>query len=447
MKKFIAALCAIMLSLPIAPALAAYTQADIYTSIDSGTAWMEKNAAPLKRPESAASDYYIMALARANKPYDYAAYAKYIGSRTPSTNNDGQRLIMVSTACKTVLADNFVKMYTYSDMPETASELAGAVLALDCGGYEVNGNGITKNHMLAALLEMQQTNGSFNNDVFTTAKAVLALAPYKNSQFKVNGEHENAVYTYDTSAAIKNAAQYLSISMDADSGFKTINNTAYVIMALDAIGMDADNDSSFAYNGLSPVSWIKNRQQSDGSFNSSADDTALALCAMVSHLRAMQGKSSFFDFTSHDATDPVADGSVVNHSGDGAKENASSSDGGSDTIELGTPPPAREPEHSETKAEQYGPLPFVGPVKQDDDNGDAAATEAAKEPETDTDGGKTGLIVLFTILCVLAAAGGVFVFIYHKYPSVIELVPGKVKACANSFKNAVKRLLDKLKLK
>lgn len=419
MKKSAAAVTAAVL-LFSAAANAAYNQSDIQNSINSSFEWMEHNFSALSNPGTAASDFYIMALSRMNKEYSYSKYVDLTEKINPTTKQDGQRLIMSNAACGEHLNDSFVAIFTYDSDFNSAADLAGAVITLGSGGFTAKEGSPSSENLAATLLTYQQANGSFENDMLSTAKAVIALSNYLDYEFEIQGENKNEVYTYNTNDAVYNAVEYLSGVQGSDGGFSTVSNTVYTIIALDSIGIDADNDERFIKNGSSPLAFLMSMQLDDGSFNSSAEDTALSACALVSHLRAMQGKTKFFNFTSDDSVDTIVSGQGSSSIAAGGSShsnsavsggNTSGSSAGSSTAAPSatqsvirvTPMPTREPEHSSLNEEQYGPFPFVGPQQQEDKQ-DTNKTAAGTVSDSHSSGIIIIVIIGIIILLLLAAA-------------------------------------------
>lgn len=299
---------------------AAHTGADIYTSMEKTFDWMDGNASPLGAAHSVASDYFVMALARANRSFDFGKYIKITSSKKNETVQDTHRVIMSNAACggrldQTLIADN-----TYNAKFDSCDDLAGAIIALCGGGYEVKSEHNSIDTMAAKLISNQLSDGSFDKDIVTTAKSIIALSFHSGKLYAVDGDYKDVVYYYDVNNSILRAVNYLQNSKNNDFGYGSIINTAYVIMALDSAGIDADNDLGFSANGKSLLGYLLEKQLSDGSFSDSADDNAIALCAMVSHLRAMQGKRPFFDFRSDDRLEnPAVYVEDINRSGEGLK--------------------------------------------------------------------------------------------------------------------------------
>lgn len=421
MRKTAAAFLAACLLLP-AHASAAQTQYDIQTKIENAFSWLETNAQPMSSAGSSASDYSIMALSRMNKDYRYASYVSATSSLTPSTIQDAQRLIMANSACGEILSDPFVGMFTYNAELSSAADTAGAVITLKSGGYDTD-NGDDTVDLAGRLLTMQQSNGSFENDVLSTAKSIIALSYYRGAEFTMQGSADNETYTYDTDSAIDNAAAYLSSVQGADGGFSTVFNTAYVIMALDSTGTDAQSSDLFVKNGSDPIAYISSRFSEDGSIGESPDDTAIAVCALVSHLRAMQGKAAFFDFISQDTVNTILSGDSagsdhLTESSGTAAETATEPPKQSILI---TQPPMREPEHSAFNEEEYGPQQFVGPVRETDrpDNSPSVTTDSS-----DSGSGGTAAIV---ITAIAAAAVIAAIVLLKTRPELLDMIRKKAE--------------------
>lgn len=423
-------------------AYAQHTQYDIQETINSAFSWLETNSPPQSAPGSAASDFYVMALSRMNKDYNYMSYVDAANAVNPSTTADAQRHIMAVSACGAMLLDQDVAMYTYNAQQNSASDIAGAIITLRSGGYEIpESSGTNLTNMTGKLLTMQQSDGSFDNDILATAKTVIALSEYQGTEFQLQGSANNEVYTYNTDSAITAALDYLGNSQQADGGYSTVYNTSFVIMALDSVGIDCESDSRFVKSGSSPIDYIYAHSSGDGSINSSRDDTAIASCALTSHLRGMQGKSSFFDFISDDTVNNIisGDSGSTNNLTAGSTGTQNSSGSSSHTSSTAAPqstpktitvtqPPTREPEHSSLDAEDYGPQQFVGPVEENVPDNDS------KNSNTDDTTEKTPVaaIVVIIIVCVIAAAVLVF----------IKLYPDKAKEISERIRSIIDKKKD-----
>ena len=438
MKKTAAALLATCLLVP-ASAGAAQTQLNIQTTIDNAFSWLETNAQPLSSAGSSSSDYYIMALSRMGRDYRYSGYVDATSSITPSTSQDAQRLIMANAACGEVLSDSFVGAYTYNADLNTAADIAGAIITLVSGGYEVNSEYTNIENMIGTLLTRQQSNGSFENDVITTAKAVIALSNRRGDEFILQGTADNEEYTYSVNSAVDNALSYLSGAQQADGGYSTMSATAYTVIALDSVGADAQNDGRFIKNGITPIDYIYSHASGDGSFSSSPDDTAMAACALVSHLRYMQGKASFFNFYSGDSVDTVTEqtdpdttspvsGDTQSGTASGNTQSAGTpsatqapAQSTPGTIRI-TPPPTREPEHSAMDVEEYGPQQFVGPIRQSEEPKGSGSGEGGTSDRVSS-AIVIAALVATGILIILSAAAAV---LYRVKPEYFEKLKSHV---------------------
>ena len=317
MKKIISLTFAFFLALSLT-ANAAYTGADIYKSMERAFGWMDKNASPLGDADSVASDYFVMALARANRSFDFGKYIKITGSKRNETIQDAHRIIMSNAASGGRLDETLIANNTYSTKLDSCDDLAGAIIALCGGGYTVRSENNSIDEMTARLISNQLSDGSFDRDIVTTAKSIIALSFCSGRVYAVDGDYKDVVYYYDVNNSILRAVNYLQNSKNDDFGYGSIMNTAYVIMALDSAGIDADNDLGFSAGEKSLLGNLLEKQSEDGSFSDSADDNAFVLCALVSHLRAMQGKAHFFEFRSDDRLEnPDVYVEDINRSGEG----------------------------------------------------------------------------------------------------------------------------------
>ncbi len=321
MKKlvFLTMIFFVMLS---ATVYGAYRGQTIYNTMDKAFLWINENTSPLGDGDSIESDYYVIGMSRANRTFDYSKYKKITRSKTPRTIGDAHRIIISNAACDGVFNETFVADCTYNGNLTDTSDLSGAILALCAGGYDVKSNNITMDDLVVRLLANQSSDGSFGNNIITTSESILALSFFEGNVYQVKGGYKTEEYFYDVNNAILRAVNYLQGAKAVDCGYGNIKNTAYVIMALDSAGVDCDNDPGFTRDGKSTLDWLIKKQNDDGSFGENKDDTALAVCAVVSHLRAMQGKDNFFDVRSLDRIDsPDIYAEEINLSGTGLRKN------------------------------------------------------------------------------------------------------------------------------
>ncbi len=393
MKK-IGLIFAIMFLLMSTTVFCAHTGQSIHNSMEKAFLWINENTSPLGDGDSVESDYYVIAMSRANRTFDYSKYKKITRSKTPKTIGDAHRIIITNAACDGVYNETFVADFTYNNKLADISDLSGAILALCAGEYEVKGNKTTIDDMVVQLLANQSSNGSFGNDVITTSESIIALSFFEGNVYQVKGDYKTEVYYYDVNNAILRGVNYLQGAKDGECGYGNIKNTAYAIMALDSAGVDCDNDPGFTKNGKSTLDWLLMRQNEDGSFGENKEDTAHAVCAIVSHIRAMQGKDNFFDVRSQDRVDsPDIYVEEINLSGTGLKnkENAK-------PIEVTL---KKETTETETPTE----LPFEEVIDQEirDVEKDIENREETK-----------ALSVIFVIMAFLLVSIAVLIFIFWR---------------------------------
>lgn len=323
MRKIILFVLTFLITLS-ATAYAAYTGTDIHNSMEKAFLWINENTSPLGGGDSVESDYYVIAMSRANRTFDYNKYKKITQSRTPETLDDAHRIIIANAACDGVFNETFVGDYTYNSRLSATSELSGALLTLFSGDYEVKSENINVDDLVVKLLLNQSADGSFGGDIITTCESIMALSFVEGNRYEVQGEYKTETYYYDVNNSILRAVNYLQGAKGEDCDLGDIKKTAYAIMALDSAGVDCDNDPGFVKDGKSTFGWLMSQQNEDGSFGTDTDDTAMAVCAIVSHMRAMQGKAEFFDVRSNDKIDsPDIYTEEINLSGNGLKTNES----------------------------------------------------------------------------------------------------------------------------
>ncbi len=314
----------ISLILLSATAFGAYSGMEIHNSMERAFSWLDDNASPLGDGDSVASDYYVTAMSRANRTFDYNKYVKITKSKKIGTLDDAHRIIISNAACDGVFNETFIADYTYNANLSSTSDIAGALLSVFGGRYDVKSDSITADDIAVKLMSRQAMNGSFDGNVLTTCESIIALSFLEGKRYEAKGEYKTETYYYDVNNAILRGVNFLQSVRGVEGDFGSIKNTAYAIMALDSAGVDSDNDPGFLVDGKSPLGWLLSRQLEDGSFGEGYEDTAMAVCALVSHIRAMQGKADFFDVRSLDRTDnPDVYTEEINLSGTGLESDDS----------------------------------------------------------------------------------------------------------------------------
>ncbi len=175
-----------------------------------------------------------------------------------------------------------------------------ALLALDCGNYEIpEGSRYTRESILEALTAEQHEDGSFGfgtrSDVDMTAMALHALAPYSGDP-KIK-------------KVIDDGIAFLSEAQNGDGSFsgmdsKTSESISQVIIALCANGINPKTDERFIKHGTSVYDALFDFRQKDGSFSHTLDDskgdaiaTNQAMMAFMSLINFENEKSGAFIFT------------------------------------------------------------------------------------------------------------------------------------------------------
>ncbi len=182
-----------------------------------------------------------------------------------------------------------------------------ALLGLDCGNYLADDPAADamRQRYVDHLLGRQLANGGFSlsgrggssspADTDITAMTLQALSAYTDQE--------------SVREAVDKAVDCLSGLQQADGGFGTMNITtsesaAQVIVALGELGIPLD-DPRFVKNGRSVLDALLDYRQADGSFlhvlegdqGQAGISCEQGFYAMVSALRAMQGKSSLYHMT------------------------------------------------------------------------------------------------------------------------------------------------------
>lgn len=319
MKRIIALICSVFVLLS-STVNAAYTGSEIYNLMENTFLWLYEDVSPLGDTDSIAADYYVMALNRVGKAFDYGKYIKITNSKTPTTNADALRIIISSTACGGRVSDKFLTANTYNAELDGASDIADALIAILGGEYKVKSHTDDVNRLAVRLLSMQNDDGRIGENVLSTSKSIIALSFLSGNCYIEKGGNIGEKYRYDVNSAILRAVNYLQNNKSEDFGFGNTQNTAYAVMALDSAGVDADNDPGFSDGEKSTLKSLIESSKDNGKIGKSDTDTAIGVCALVSHLRAMQGNSPFFALLTEDMPyNPDEYIDDINRSGEGLK--------------------------------------------------------------------------------------------------------------------------------
>lgn len=175
-----------------------------------------------------------------------------------------------------------------------------ALIAFDSHNYEIPSGDVTRDALIAAILDAQLADGGWalsgtNADPDMTAMAIQSLAPYYGTNEAVT-------------SAVDNALNRLSDLQTADGGYRswgTLNSEscAQVIVALTALGIDPQTDSRFIKNGCSVLDALMTFYTDGGGFRHTMDGdlngmaTEQGYYALVSYARLKENKTSLYDMS------------------------------------------------------------------------------------------------------------------------------------------------------
>lgn len=194
-----------------------------------------------------------------------------------------------------------------------------ALLLLDCQEYEVPEDAYEdRKDMIVNILERQNADGGFsftgvNSEVDITAMVLQALTPYQEEKktYEYVLKHSGNSVTNTISQVIEKALGWLA-QMQTDNGdfgasdTLSAESTAQVVIALSGLGIDVEQDQRFQKNGFSAIDGLMQYRMEDGGFahsivegrkvsNSMAGEQVL--CALISYVRQLEGKSALYDCT------------------------------------------------------------------------------------------------------------------------------------------------------
>ena len=274
-------------------------------------------AAAAKDP-AGVSDWVALGLARDGVKLDDAYYNAVCAYVAENINDKGQLSSRLSTEnSRRILAltalGRDVTNAAGHDLLIGLSELSYvtrqglngpvyALLALDCGGYDVpEGGTATREALINAILAKALPAGGWaysgsEADPDMTAVAIQSLAPYYGSNESVK-------------SAVDRALEVLSAMQTENGGFissgsENSESGAQVIIALTALGIDPEKDARFVKNGKSALDALCSYAVDGGGFRHIAADSAAdavatqqGYCALVAYQRFKNGSSSLYDMT------------------------------------------------------------------------------------------------------------------------------------------------------
>ena len=176
-----------------------------------------------------------------------------------------------------------------------------ALIAFDSGNYPVpEGGDVSREALIQVILDAQLTDGGWalsgsTSDPDMTGMAIQALAPYYDSNANVK-------------KAVDEAVAWLSVAQNEDGGFSSVDganieSVAQVVVALAALGINADTDPRFIKNGVSAFDALCTFYVEGGGFRHTPDGkldgmaTEQGYYALTAYFRMLDGKTALYNMT------------------------------------------------------------------------------------------------------------------------------------------------------
>lgn len=270
---------------------------------------------------STGGEWEILGLARSGQAVDSSVYSRYKSNIVNTVKSkkgilhekkytEYSRVVLALTALGEDVTDvgGYNLLQPLSDFKQTVWQgVNGAIWALiafDSRNYEVpkaeagktqNSREMLINHILGEEVKGGGWSiyGAADTDV--TAMAIQALAPY----YKTNSA---------VKAAVDRGLSVLSSKQEADGGFgtwgtSTSESCSQVVVALSAMGIDANSDKRFVKNGKSALQGLLKYAISTGGFRHVSDQgydqmaTEQGYYALTAYSRFKNGENSLYDMT------------------------------------------------------------------------------------------------------------------------------------------------------
>ena len=175
-----------------------------------------------------------------------------------------------------------------------------ALIAFDSGNYPVPNGDVSRQALIQVILDAQLTDGGWaltgtTSDPDITGMALQALAPYYETDATVKAAIDEAIVT-------------LSEMQAADGSYASIDGTSsesisQVIVALAALGIDADKDARFIKNGVSALDALCAFYVEGGGFKHIPTGkldgmaTEQGYYALTAYFRMLDDKTSLYNMT------------------------------------------------------------------------------------------------------------------------------------------------------
>ncbi|MGL5693465.1 MAG: DUF4430 domain-containing protein, partial [Peptostreptococcaceae bacterium] len=294
--------------------------------IDSASKWiLENNANPGFEDE-----WKILGLARGEvevpgtyfKTYYSNLEEKVIEKKGELSRNkytEYSRVILALTALgydqTNVGGYNLVeKLYDLNNVSKQGiNGVIFALIALDSKNYEIKGDLNSREMMVNYIVERQLEDGGFalsgnKGEIDITAMAVQALARYQDKENvksainkAVNFLSENQLETGGYAAKGSLLKEIIKTITNKDIQEENLESSAQVLVAINALGMDANNEK-FVKNNKTIVDAMMKFVADNGGFKHLLSDksansmaTEQALYALASQNRLSEGKTSLYD--------------------------------------------------------------------------------------------------------------------------------------------------------
>lgn len=284
------------------------------------TAEYLKTAVPDPDFGSLTGDWIVFGLARAeaaqceayfNTYYEHVVSAVQAaeGILSEDRNTEYSRLILALTAIgkDPRSVGGYDLLLPLADLTQTTAQgvngAAFALLALDCGGYEIplDPNAAvqaTRDGYVSAILTQQNADGGWSlgggpSDPDLTAMALQALAKYRTRT--------------EAAKAVERGLSCLAGMQQENGAFcswgtENSESVCQVLIALTALGLSPD-DPQFVKDGQTLEDVLLRFANEDGSFSHTPDDggdflaTTQAFYALVAVQRSRDGKTPLYDMT------------------------------------------------------------------------------------------------------------------------------------------------------
>ena len=281
-----------------------------------------KSSVPDPSFGSVGGEWSVLTLARGgmeDRSYTDAYYAKvaaYVKEQLASVNDgskldknkstDNSRLILALTAigkdATNVDGVNLVAPLISDNAWVNKQGINGpiwALIALDSKPYKADAS--VRETLVSAILAKELAAGGWSYfgteaDSDMTGMAIQALAPY----YKTNAAVKAAV----DKAVIRLSEMQASTGGFSTMGDETVESAAQIVVALSAIGIDANEDGRFVKNGTGAVdAMLRYADTTTGGFKHVLNKTVNAMAtdqagyALVAYSRFKAGKTSLYDMS------------------------------------------------------------------------------------------------------------------------------------------------------